>query len=205
MSIFQNLRMKICNKCLNQLKNIFKNIIWHLFACECHQVVKITVPNGQWQWDCLTNVIGRIHRKLRTRPSFFYFPSYCFFLLHYSTVHPLSSILHQRSISIFSCFWKCLIVLLQFLKCIHSVPVPPKDCLILFYCRRMASDEYASTVLSIMETAYGLGTTMGPFIGQPGPFFPSSYLPIITRLRVPVQTKSSVLLFHHNWHHAKYR
>lgn len=31
--------------------------------------------------------------------------------------------------------------------------------------RRMASDEYASTVLSIMETLYGLGTTMGPFIG----------------------------------------
>jgi fucose permease len=30
----------------------------------------------------------------------------------------------------------------------------------------MASDEYASTVLSIMETLYGLGTTMGPFIGN---------------------------------------
>jgi hypothetical protein len=26
------------------LANIFKNIIWHLFAGESHQVVKITVP-----------------------------------------------------------------------------------------------------------------------------------------------------------------
>ncbi len=26
------------------LTNIFENIIWHLFGCESHQVVKITVP-----------------------------------------------------------------------------------------------------------------------------------------------------------------
>ncbi len=26
------------------LTNILKNIIWHLFAAESHQVVKITVP-----------------------------------------------------------------------------------------------------------------------------------------------------------------
>ncbi len=36
--------MQIRKKWLNQYKNIFKNIIWHLFAGESHQVVKITVP-----------------------------------------------------------------------------------------------------------------------------------------------------------------
>jgi len=40
--------MQIRKKWLNQLKiflaNIFENIIWHLFAGESHQVVKITVP-----------------------------------------------------------------------------------------------------------------------------------------------------------------
>jgi hypothetical protein len=40
--------MQIRKKWLNQLKkfltNILKNIIWHLFAGESHQVVKITVP-----------------------------------------------------------------------------------------------------------------------------------------------------------------
>jgi hypothetical protein len=39
--------MQIRKKWLNQLKNlltnIFDNIIWHLFAGESHQVVKITV------------------------------------------------------------------------------------------------------------------------------------------------------------------
>jgi hypothetical protein len=39
--------MQIRKKWLNQLKNFFpnilKNIIWHLFAGESHQVVKITV------------------------------------------------------------------------------------------------------------------------------------------------------------------
>jgi hypothetical protein len=39
--------MKIRKKWLNQLitslTNILKNIIWHLFAGESHQVVKITV------------------------------------------------------------------------------------------------------------------------------------------------------------------
>jgi hypothetical protein len=40
--------MQIRRKWLNQLENfltnIFENIIWHLFAGESHQVVKITVP-----------------------------------------------------------------------------------------------------------------------------------------------------------------
>ncbi len=40
--------MQIRKKWLNQLKNfltnIFENFIWHLFAGESHQVVKITVP-----------------------------------------------------------------------------------------------------------------------------------------------------------------
>ncbi len=40
-------RIQICKQWLNQLKNFFckhfKNIIWHLFAGESHQVVKITV------------------------------------------------------------------------------------------------------------------------------------------------------------------
>jgi hypothetical protein len=40
--------MQIRKKWLNQLKNFFnkhfQNIIWHLFANESHQVVKITVP-----------------------------------------------------------------------------------------------------------------------------------------------------------------
>ena len=44
---FGNSRMQIRKKWLNQLKNfltnILKNIIWHLFAGESHQVVKITV------------------------------------------------------------------------------------------------------------------------------------------------------------------
>jgi hypothetical protein len=39
---------KFARKWLNQLKNfltnILKNIIWHLFAGESHQVVKITEP-----------------------------------------------------------------------------------------------------------------------------------------------------------------
>jgi hypothetical protein len=39
--------MQIRKKWLNQLKtlltNIFKNIIWHLFSGESHQVVKITL------------------------------------------------------------------------------------------------------------------------------------------------------------------
>jgi fucose permease len=50
----------------------------------------------------------------------------------------------------------------------------------------MASDEYASTVLSIMETLYGLGTTMGPFIGKPQ---------LIMRL-----SRSHIdLKFYHSW------
>jgi hypothetical protein len=47
MSIFGNIRMQIRKKWLNKLKNfltnLLKNIIWHLFAGESHQVVKITV------------------------------------------------------------------------------------------------------------------------------------------------------------------
>jgi hypothetical protein len=39
---------KFARNCLtkgkNFLTNILKNIIWHLFASESHQVVKITVP-----------------------------------------------------------------------------------------------------------------------------------------------------------------
>ncbi len=46
-SIFGTSRMQIRKKWLNQLKAFltknFKNIIWHLFAGESHQVVKITV------------------------------------------------------------------------------------------------------------------------------------------------------------------
>ncbi len=43
--------MQIRKKWLNQLKNflnILKNIIWHLFAGESHQVVKITVPQSSF-------------------------------------------------------------------------------------------------------------------------------------------------------------
>ena len=44
---FGNSKMQIRKKWLYQLKkfltNILKNIIWHLFAGESHQVVKITV------------------------------------------------------------------------------------------------------------------------------------------------------------------
>ncbi len=45
---YGNSRMQIRKIWLNQLKNfltnILKNIIWHLFAGESHQAVKITVP-----------------------------------------------------------------------------------------------------------------------------------------------------------------
>ncbi len=43
------------------LTNILKNIIWHLFAGESHQVVKITVPySAQMQyWKFYTNIPGK--------------------------------------------------------------------------------------------------------------------------------------------------
>jgi hypothetical protein len=37
------IRKKWLNQLQNFLTNILKNIIWHLFAGESHQVVKITV------------------------------------------------------------------------------------------------------------------------------------------------------------------
>ncbi len=47
MSILESSRMQIRKNWLNQLKkfltNILKNIIWHLFASESQQVVKIAV------------------------------------------------------------------------------------------------------------------------------------------------------------------
>ncbi len=48
MSIFGNSRMQIRKKWLNQWKDfltdILRNIIWHLFARESHQVVRVAVP-----------------------------------------------------------------------------------------------------------------------------------------------------------------
>jgi hypothetical protein len=57
--------MQIRKKWLNQLENflinIFKNIIWHLFAGESHQVVNITVPDGNLH-NMEPYVKGTVHR-----------------------------------------------------------------------------------------------------------------------------------------------
>jgi hypothetical protein len=50
--------MQIPQEWLNPLKNFlnkhFKNMIWHLFAGESHEVVKITVTYCLYRFDQLT-------------------------------------------------------------------------------------------------------------------------------------------------------
>ncbi len=46
------------------LTNIFENIIWHLFAGESHQVVKITVPQCAGSAVCLhLTLMCQPHKK----------------------------------------------------------------------------------------------------------------------------------------------
>jgi hypothetical protein len=61
---FENSRMQICKKLLNQLKNFFTNIlnfiIWHLFAGESHQAVNhcTLVLNRVLCCTCLTTCLS---------------------------------------------------------------------------------------------------------------------------------------------------